>query len=392
MSADPGPAAPRSDLLVGGPGTNDLPRVVHLVLGPAEHGVAAHALGLAGAAGEPVVHLPAPSPPPLSLVLARVAAVVGPHDSVHAHVTDRLFGPTADAAAELVEAVARAYPLTVTLHDLPQESDGRHHAARRDAYRRIARAAIGVQLSSRHEQRLLAAIDPSLTSTVVPLPVPVPQVRRSAGQAGPAPHPLPPTATEDNAPMVAVLGFLYPGKGHAEVLAALDRLGRPDIDLVALGRPSDGHEWLVNELTRRAGDRRLTVTGYLDEATLDSWIDHVDVPVVAPTHVSASGSVHRWIGAGRRPVAVRTAYTTELDAAMPGCVRLTDDLAAGIARALEDPADTRLDRSYRWDGAAAAAAQSAAISSALGVVRPDPDDAGPDRVDRSSGVTQPGRS
>ena len=335
------------------------PRIIQLVLGPAEHGVARHALQLAEVTGDPVVHLPVPSPPPPELVLERLAATAAAGAAVHTHMTDRLFGRIAADAALLVEALAGAHPLTVTLHDLPQESDGQHYDARRDAYRRIGRAAIGVQVSSRHEEGLLLAIDPDLRATVVQLPV-----LRSAD----LPRPVPLARATGAAQTVAVLGYLYPGKGHAEVLLALDRLDRPDVALVALGRPSDGHEWLVDELTRLAGDRTVLVTGYLDDAALDEWIRTVDVPVVAPAHVSASGSVHRWIGAGRRPIAVRSSYMAELDAAMPGCVRLADDLPAAIARALDDPADTWLDRTYEWDVDDAAAAQTAAILAALDLV------------------------
>lgn len=330
------------------------PRFLHLVFGPAEHGVTTHALALARAAGEPVLHLAVPSPPPPALVLAQLADAAGPGRPVHLHVTDRLLGRTAQEGALLVEMLAAARPVTVTLHDLPQPSDGRHYPSRRSAYRRIARAAAGVQVSSRYEAALLRAVDPDVVPVLVALPIQRPAVPPPVGDR-----------PRLEGPTVAVLGFLYPGKGHDVVLEALERLGRPDVGLVALGRPSDGHEWLVDELTRRAGGRRLLVTGYLADAALDGWLLAVDVPVMAPTHVSASGSVHRWIGAGRRPVALRTPYTAELEAARPGCLRLTDDLPAAIGRALDDPADTWLDRSYDWDAADAAAAQTAAIVAAL---------------------------
>ena len=332
-------------------------RIVHLVFGPPEHGVTRHALDLARAAGQSVLHLAATLPTDPALVLDQVRAGTGPDVVLHLHVTDHLLGRTPDEAAQLVEALAALRRISVTLHDLPQDSDGIDRFRRRSlAYARIVRVATGVQLGSRHEQALLRGFAPWVEPVVVPLPVEhrVDPQRLAAARRRARARLDPPT--------VGVLGYLYPGKGHAEVLAALDRLGRPDIEVVALGRPSPGHEWLVNDLTRLAGRRRFEVTGYLDDPALDDRILAIDVPVMAPTHVSASGSVLRWIGSGRRPVVAESAYTRELDAAMPGAVRLTDDLPTAIGRALAAPDDTWQTSRFSWDATHAAAAQTAAIT------------------------------
>jgi glycosyltransferase involved in cell wall biosynthesis len=336
--------------------------VLHLVLGPAEHGVAGHALQLAAAAGEPVCHLAAPSPPGADSVLD---ALRGPAQSrtVHLHVTDRLCGADPETAAELVERIAAHHPLTITLHDLPQVSDGPAGFLRRSAaYRRICAAARGVQVCSHHERELLAAVA-TCACVVVPLPVP----RRRMADRVALDRGVPPTV---GVPTVGVLGYLYPGKGHAEVLTALDRSGRPEVALVALGRPSDGHEWLVDDLRRLAGRRSLEVTGYLDDAELDRRILDVTVPVMAHTHVSASGSLHRWIGCGRRPVAVANGYTRELAEALPGALTLTTDLCTALGRALDQPETTWLDRDVELPGIdAAAAAQTEAIRRATAAFR-----------------------
>lgn len=330
------------------------PPYLALVLGPAEHGVSAHALELARAGGLPTLHLADPSPPDPGELLAALAAAAP--RAVHLHVTDRLCGATPEAAAELVVAVAEHHPLTVTLHDLPQDSDGPRSSRRRGgAYARIAAAARGVQLSSEHERALLAAVAPDVAVTVVPLPVPRRPVPDGGGAVG-----------ERDRPTVSVLGYLYPGKGHAEVLAALDRIDRPDVALLALGRPSDGHEHLVDDLRRSAGGREVVVTGYLDDAELDRQIARTTVPVCAPTHVSASGSLHRWIGCGRRPVVLGSRYAREVEEAMPGSLLLTDDLPAALRGALEDPARTwRTGSVPGWDAVAAAAAQTAAVLAAV---------------------------
>ena len=152
----------------------------------------------------------------------------------------------------MVVALAQERPLVVTLHDLPQPSDGPRNAARRGtAYRRMAQAAAAVVVASAHEERLLAACGADVACQVVPLPVPELRTAPAADASAPPRS-------------VAVLGYLYPGKGHEAVVAALPAL--PDgVGLTAWGRPSDGHEDLVGALTAqaRALGRPCTVTGYV---------------------------------------------------------------------------------------------------------------------------------
>jgi hypothetical protein len=92
-----------------------------------------------------------------------------------------------------------------------------------------------------------------------------------------------------------------------------------------------------------------TVTGYLSDADLLDRARSTGVPVIAHEHVSASGSLATWIGAGRRPVVVRSRYMEEMAELHRGCLHLTDaeELAAALARALEDPATTWLDDDAR---------------------------------------------
>ncbi|MBE8526378.1 hypothetical protein ILP97_54450, partial [Amycolatopsis sp. H6(2020)] len=131
------------------PGCADLP--LHVVPGPPEHGVSACALDLAAALGAPVLRVPDGSA--LDAALPRLAG-----RRVHLHVTDALFGAGPEEAAERVARVGAACAgLSVTLHDLPQPSDGpRNLPRRRAAYAAIAAAAdAGVVVSSRHELALL---------------------------------------------------------------------------------------------------------------------------------------------------------------------------------------------------------------------------------------------
>lgn len=304
-----------------------------LVVGPAGHGVTGTAL-----AQEAALRTVAPGPVHLvrrpgipDVAELRAALRAAPPGPVLVHVTDRLFGTTPEDAADAVVALAQERPLVVTLHDLPQPSDGPRNAPRRaTAYRRMAQAAAAVVVSSAHEQRLLAACGADVPSVVVPLPVP--DLRRA-----PAAEPCAPLRA------VAVLGYLYPGKGHEDVVAALDALPA-GIGLTAWGRPSDGHEDLVEALTGQARGlgRPCTVTGFVPDADLPGLLRSAVLPVAPHAHLSASGSINAWIGAGRRPLVPRSDYVAELDERSPGCVRVYDDLPTALAEAWQDPASTWL--------------------------------------------------
>jgi glycosyltransferase involved in cell wall biosynthesis len=98
---------------------------------------------------------------------------------------------------------------------------------------------------------------------------------------------------------VAVLGFLYPGKGLEHVIDAAGRVvarGR-EVEVVNVGGVSTGHEGLVEELALRArqAGTRFSVTGYVPERDLVHVLHDVDVPVAAHLHVSASGSINTWM-------------------------------------------------------------------------------------------------
>lgn len=311
-----------------------LPDHVLLVVGPAQHGVTAAALVQAAVPG-PVEVVRCERPVGPDDVAGLTAAVRG--RLVHVHVTDRLFGRSPEEAAEFVVALAGSCTLVVTLHDLPQPSDGTvNHPRRSAAYARIARAAAGVVVSSEHERRLLHACGVEGPGpVVVPLPVPSPGVdlgERDAASAGD----------------VAVLGFLYPGKGHEAVLEALVDLPAA-VGLRALGRPSEGHEDLPERLSARAAQlgRRFTVSGFVPEPDLPRSLRSVLVPVAPHEHLSASGSINTWIGAGRRPLVPVSDYAEELLTRNPGAVELYDDLPDALSRAVADPGRTWLPSGFR---------------------------------------------
>ena len=159
----------------------------HLLLGPDTHGVTRYAGEVAGAAGA------------LSVRDARLLVEGG---RAHLHVTDRLISPDPSAAAELVEALARRVRLTVTLHDVPQPTDGPRFQARAAAYGRIVQASTAWATNSWHEHALIRQWSVAdAHGTVIPLPI----QGAADGRADTDPH------------VLGVFGFVYPGKGHRQV-------------------------------------------------------------------------------------------------------------------------------------------------------------------------------
>lgn len=308
-----------------------------LVAGTERHGVTILAAQLAEQTGAQTVHdhlaLPAGTP-------------------LHVHFTDRLLGADAVTAAGTVVAMADRHRLTLTLHDVPQPTDGDSFAERRTAYRRVLQAAAGWVACSETERttvvRHCSPPDAGRGGTVIPLPVvdAPPAASRSLRHAG---APVPPGEAS-----VAVFGWVYPGKGHREALEAAALLGdtprdRPQV--VALGALSAGHEDLGDELTalaRRLGVR-LTITGWLSDAQVATGLAEATVGLVAHGNVSASGSLHSWLAAGRRPLVRDSAYAREVLDLRPGTLELLDahagpdELAERLRARLAHPALGDLD-------------------------------------------------
>lgn len=289
---------------------SDASAPVTLLVGEPRHGVVQYARDLARA--------------------GELAVAAAPGARTHLHVTDRALASSPEAAAARVEALAATTALSVTLHDLPQASDGPRNLARRsDAYGRIAAVARGVAVSSAHEAALFAEHIGG-TAHVIPL-----GARRAAAPA---------TAVIPSARMqVLIAGYVYPGKGHAEALRAAT--GVP-ATVVALGAASAGHDGDVEAL--RALAEQLGVgfelTGYLDDDAYAARQRGAGIPLAAHRHLSASRSLLDWIEAGRRPIVVASRYTEETARLRPGTMTLCsiDGLAAALRIAWRDPASTVL--------------------------------------------------
>lgn len=324
---------------------------LHLVHDDARHGVALYARQVAEALGAPVLV----GTPADAVAEARRTGA----GSVHVHWTDRLFGDSSAESAAAVVALAAQVPTTLTLHDVPQPWAGEARAA---AYAEVVRGVRTWAVNSHHEADLLAGVldrvpgppaPGALRSTVVHLPVvpldPVdPADAVEAADAAAATEPGDGVVPDAPAGRVrlALLGFVYPDKGHRELVRAAAALAEEghDVEVVALGAPVAGHDDLLDELAARArtGGVGWRVTGYLSDADLAAWMRAVDVPVTGHRHVSASGSMNSWLAAGRRPLALDGPYVREVDALRPGGFRLYDDgsLVDELRAALADPSRT----------------------------------------------------
>ena len=288
----------------------------HLIVGPAGHGVTEYALGLAQAAGAEVIR---------EETFGDAALPDGP---VHVTFTDHLFGPSAGQAVDALLHRLDGRDFSVSLHDIPQPEEGSGRFARRaDAYRRLHAAASLPVVNSNHEAQFFQG------APVEVIRLPIPAVSSQfAPEAG----------------TVGVLGFVYPGKGHEDVVAAL---GGTDWRVRFLGSVSAGHEAWAQELVGAAPNVELT--GWLSNEEMAHEMGRIAVPVCAHRHFSASGSLMTWLGAGRTVLTSDSAYTREIDAWLPGRITLVGpgewrDAVAAFTPEVVDPPR------YGWSEVAAA--------------------------------------
>ena len=276
----------------------------HLIVGPDGHGVTEYARGLARATRADVIRE------------ETFGSAALPDEPIHVTFTDHLFGDTADTLL----ARLGGRPFSVSMHDIPQPEEGAARYERRaGVYRALAAAADVAVVNSDHEARFF----PAGATTVIRLPIPVVDS---------------PFAPEDGT--VGVLGFLYPGKGHEDLIAAL-----PDATLRFLGAVSTGHEQWAADLVRSA--RSVELTGWLTDEELAAEIGRIAVPVCPHRHFSASGSLMAWLGAGRKVLVRDSDYAREIDAWLPGRVTLVGE--GGWRDAVDRHVPERLDPPrYGW--------------------------------------------
>ena len=303
------------------------PSVVHLIIGPNRHGVVRHGLSVALDLGHRVVRSERPDQVPIGELADA--------DIVHVPYTDRLLAERCeDSATAYVQLtaplLAAGVALSLSLHDLPA-GDSALEQRRRAAYQRVVATARGLVVNSRRELTLLGQLDERARSVRrIALPV----------AARPTPRQVHPGRE------VVVLGFVFPDRGYEHTIAELP----PQVDLLALGAPSSGHEDLPAQLARLAAARghQLHTTGFVPDEDLPVQLAAAGIPVAPNRRVAASASIATWLAHGRRPLVPDSPYARELLSDWPGTLTLYDpDVPGDLRRAIEaaqaDPSLTWLD-------------------------------------------------
>ncbi len=263
---------------------------------------------------------------------------------VHFHYSDSLFSPAeSHTIACALTATQRSVRCLVTLHDVPGTGDDVslddhpariHH--RVNTYRDIVGPCAGVIVSNQHEAD-------AANSWLGVAPTTIPHlIRADRARSGPTD----PYERARVPPTIGIVGFIYPGKGHDRVIDACRQVPFPT-RVVALGDVEAHHRDLVDELRSRAagGSVAFDITGWLPAHELDRRLATVEVPVVAHHSPSASGTLAKWIEAGRRPIVVPNALTRELARSDPMLVTEAFDasigsLASSICGAITAPGGT----------------------------------------------------
>ena len=174
-----------------------------------------------------------------------------PRTRVHVHVTDRLFGATAEEATQALVALARRHPTTVTLHDVPQPGDGAVFDRRAATLRRAAGRGrgLGGQLAPRGrpvEQHLRAG-----------------DARRGRAAAGARARPRrrPPAAPDRRRRVVGVARLGLPRQGPRRGRAGLR--GHPTSTVRAAGwRVARATTTCVDDLPRSAREPGVRLRGH----------------------------------------------------------------------------------------------------------------------------------
>lgn len=322
------------------------PAPLHLLAGGPRHGVTRCARNLATATGAPVLLATLGHPAGSTWLHGTWLDGTGLDstyelpDAVHLHVTDRILADTPAGAAAVVERLAQRARLTLTVHDVPQHTDGAGFPARRDAYTRMLAAAHGWVTSSEHEQGLLVEHCGADGGHVVPL-------------ALVGPDPLPEARTMVAGPTIGLFGHVYPGKGHREAIeaAAIVRARGTDVSVVIVGGAAAGHERVEDDLRALAADLAvpLHLTGFLPDDAATAVLRGVDVGLTGHRNLSASGSINSWVAAGRRPLVRDSPYVRELERLRPGShlVYRDEHLVDVLQHALAHPEQTHLDPGSR---------------------------------------------
>jgi glycosyltransferase involved in cell wall biosynthesis len=208
------------------------------------------------------------------------------------------------------DARARGLPLVVTEHTVRPQVD----AWEGDVAALVAHSAEGVALL---------------------------QERWPAQRVALIPHGCPtwfPARKERRGRVVATFGFLEPHKGLARLLDAAAALGDVELLLVGSTRAAWADEWFAGVEAAGLPVPVRRVSEFLDEdeiaRLLAAEADVLVFPYAPPRFAAVSGAVRVGLASGVPVLTTPTSWFSDLEQV----TLQTDDLAAGIARLLDDTA------------------------------------------------------
>jgi glycosyltransferase involved in cell wall biosynthesis len=132
--------------------------------------------------------------------------------------------------------------------------------------------------------------------------------------------------------VLAMVGWIHPGKNHAAAIETLAALGRRARLWLIGAAPADAERYAAGliALSRRHGvEDRVEITGYVTDEELDARLAAVDVALCPYTDASTSGSISTLIGAGRRIVATDISAFRDLQRQVDGTLKLVPQLTPG---------------------------------------------------------------
>lgn len=331
----------------------------HLIVGPEDHGVVEYALALHAHTGGPLVRVES-----WRELDESTNSILGDAADLHVCFTDHLFGENPEDAVDRVLRLSQGKRLSVSFHDVPQREEGEQRfEARSAAYQRLASHAWVPVVNSQHEAKFFAC-----PTAVIRLPLVPARCDRVNVQPDPR--------------EVCIMGFVYPGKGHADLLQATDG---SDVRVTALGGVSAGCDWLVDELHGIAQkvDTDFEITGFLPVEELEQRMLNSGIPVCAHRHFSASGSLMKWISLGRRVLVADSSYSRELAQLWPEFITLVRpekwaEALASVPADFSEPLDPPVD--WLWADVAAAYQQAWRLPSVSVVIPYYKDQESLDRV------------
>lgn len=138
--------------------------------------------------------------------------------------------------------------------------------------------------------------------------------------------------------VIVIQGFIYEGKGHPLMVAALPHLPK-SVKVIFAGGVAPQQERYMENLKRFMDDLkvsdRITITGYLSDDDLNTYLMAADLALCPFQGMAASASLATWIALDRPILASKLPQIEELNTLVPGAIQTFESLTPeGLALTL----------------------------------------------------------